>query len=132
RQLLVVEQIGHEVSADGGVVRGLEDHVLRHLSLNGQSPVVTFGQAYGFTALPPRDGGRDAGPDAETGIGAGRLRDDILPVAHDAGVQFEDRGAAVVVRRKAEDDDSAVEPRAARRSTNDGEAARRPAAYDRS
>src|SRR5262245_7778692 len=117
--------------ADGGVVRSLEDHILRHLSLNRQCPVVTFGQANGLTALPPRDARRHAGPDAETGIDARRLRDNILSVADEAVVQFEDRGDAVVIRRSAEDDDRAVEMCAASRCADDAEAARRAASNDR-
>src|SRR5215475_6983278 len=119
------------MSADGRVVRSLEDHSLRHLPLNGQRPVVAFEQAYGLAALPPWNGGRDARPDAETGIGTRRLRDDVLAVADETVVQFEDRGDAVVVRRKAEDNDRAVEMRAARRRTDNAEAARRAVANDR-
>src|SRR5262245_42192353 len=114
--------------ADSDVVRSLEDHVLRHLPLNRQCPVITFGQANGLTALPPWDARRHAGPDTETGIDARRLRDDILSVANEPVVQFEDRGDAVVIRGSAEDDNRPVEMSAASRRADDAEAARRASA----
>src|SRR5262245_2994906 len=116
--------------ADGGVIRSLYDHILRHLPLDGQRPIVAFRQTDGLAALPPRNTRSYAGPDAEPGVSTGRLWHDVLAVYDKPIVQLEDRGDAVVLRGDPENHDRAVEMGTPCSRAHNAEAARCPTSND--